>query len=108
MRDLLKPPLSPSILSSPPPPPAAPVLARNKKRKEPEDYTSNTLGQEPGPSKKGKKSKKVVVEDTRVTGSSDSEVDLQRAIEQDIQTRPKPRPLPKAFSSRRTLDDPNL
>ncbi|KAI0341922.1 hypothetical protein BDW22DRAFT_1358014 [Trametopsis cervina] len=38
--------------------PAAPVLARNKKRKEPEDYTSNTLGREPGPSaKKGKKGK---------------------------------------------------
>ncbi|KAI0088025.1 hypothetical protein BDY19DRAFT_951560 [Irpex rosettiformis] len=37
--------------------PAAPVLARNKKRKEPEDYTSSTLGQDPGPSKKGKKNK---------------------------------------------------
>jgi HIV Tat-specific factor 1 len=34
------------------------VLARAKKRKEPEDYTSNTLGQDPGPStKKGKKGK---------------------------------------------------
>lgn len=34
------------------------MLARNKKRKEPEDYTSNTLGMEPGPSaKKGKKGK---------------------------------------------------
>lgn len=37
--------------------PAAPVLKRAKKRKEPEDYTSSTLGQEPGPSKKGKKEK---------------------------------------------------
>ena len=38
--------------------PAAPVIARiNKKRKEPEDYTSSTLGQ-PGPSiKRGKGSK---------------------------------------------------
>ncbi|KAH9946981.1 hypothetical protein B0H21DRAFT_741200 [Amylocystis lapponica] len=37
--------------------PAAPVLARvNKKRKEPEDYTSNTLGVTPAPStKRGKK-----------------------------------------------------
>ncbi|PSS37812.1 hypothetical protein PHLCEN_2v280 [Hermanssonia centrifuga] len=36
--------------------PAAPVLARTKKRKEPEDYTSNTLGVEPEPStKRGKK-----------------------------------------------------
>ncbi|KAI0081898.1 hypothetical protein K474DRAFT_1655770 [Panus rudis PR-1116 ss-1] len=37
--------------------PAAPVLRReNKKRKEPEDYTSSTLGSA-GPSKKGKKDK---------------------------------------------------
>lgn len=33
------------------------MLKRAKKRKEPEDYTSSTLGQEPGPSKKGKKEK---------------------------------------------------
>ncbi|KAH8083783.1 hypothetical protein BXZ70DRAFT_900532 [Cristinia sonorae] len=37
--------------------PAAPVLKRAKKRKEPEDYTSSTLGQEPGPSTKRKKDK---------------------------------------------------
>lgn len=36
--------------------PAAPVLKRAKKRKEPEDYTSSTLGAEAGPSaKRGKK-----------------------------------------------------
>ncbi|GJE94495.1 RRM domain-containing protein [Phanerochaete sordida] len=37
--------------------PAAPVLKRAKKRKEPEDFTSDTTGQDPGPSKKGKKGK---------------------------------------------------
>ncbi|THH27841.1 hypothetical protein EUX98_g6337 [Antrodiella citrinella] len=37
--------------------PAAPILKRAKKRKEPEDYTSSTLGVEPGPSTKRKKDK---------------------------------------------------
>ncbi|TCD64161.1 hypothetical protein EIP91_004474 [Steccherinum ochraceum] len=38
--------------------PAAPVLKRAKKRKEPEDYTSSTVGVEAGPStKRGKKDK---------------------------------------------------
>lgn len=38
--------------------PAAPVLKRTKKRKEPEDFTSDTTGQDAGPSaKKGKKGK---------------------------------------------------
>ncbi|KAI0696724.1 hypothetical protein BC835DRAFT_1271448 [Cytidiella melzeri] len=83
--------------------PAAPVLARTKKRKEPADYTSSTLGQDVGPStKKGKmndkqgerKSKNTAVYVTGLPQDSEPDELVERfsrcgLIEEDDKGEPK-------------------